>query len=93
MENSESRQIELTKSEQEILQGSSGSVLQKVMETVVRYGEALNAPRLVEITGPGHLVIPWAIPGICPPPGAAGGVGGSWTENHLSVYAGSPSTT
>jgi predicted aconitase len=67
MENKGYRQIELTKSEQEILRGSSGAVMQKVMETVVRYGEALNAPRLVEITGPGHLVIPWAIPGICPP--------------------------
>ena len=34
MDNKEHRQIELTASEQEILRGSSGSVLQKVMETV-----------------------------------------------------------
>jgi len=67
MENLQQWQINLSKNEQEILNGSSCLVLQKVMETVVRYGEALKAPRLAEITGSGHLVIPWSIPGISPP--------------------------
>ena len=67
MENLQQWHINLSKNEQEILKGSSNPVLQKVMETVVRYGEALKAPRLAEITSSGHLVIPWSIPGISPP--------------------------
>jgi predicted aconitase len=59
--------ISLTKEEREVLQGKGGPILQKVMETVVRYAEALGAERLVEIEGPGHFVIPWASPGIAPP--------------------------
>ena len=41
--------------------------MQKVMETVVHYAEALHAERLVDIEGPGHFVIPEALPGISPP--------------------------
>lgn len=41
--------------------------MQKVMKTVVLYGEALGAERLVDIEGEGHFVIPWASPGIAPP--------------------------
>jgi predicted aconitase len=59
--------ISLTDDELDILAGKQGSTLQKVMETVVSYGEALGADRLVEIEGPGHFVIPWASPGIAPP--------------------------
>lgn len=59
--------IKLTKIESDILQGSQGPTLQKVMKTVVRYGEALQAERLVDIEGPGHFVIPWSSPGIAPP--------------------------
>ena len=41
--------------------------MQKIMETVVLYGEALNAEKLVDLEGPGHFVIPWCNPGISPP--------------------------
>lgn len=63
MLNPDQLKIQLSQSEQEILDGSGGPVLQKVMETVARYGKALNAPCLAEIMGPGHLVIPWSVPG------------------------------
>lgn len=59
--------IKLTQEEQDILQGKQGETLQKVMKTLVLYGEALDAERLVDIEGDGHFVIPWAIPGIAPP--------------------------
>ncbi len=59
--------IELTDGERDILHGNHGATLQKVLETVVRYAEALGAERLVDIEGPGHFVIPWASPGIAPP--------------------------
>jgi predicted aconitase len=59
--------IELTEDERATLRGERGAVLRKVIETVVRYAEALGAERLVDIEGPGHFVIPWASPGIAPP--------------------------
>jgi predicted aconitase len=40
--------------------------MQKVMQTVALYGEALGAERLVNIEGDGHFVIAYAIPGIAP---------------------------
>jgi len=58
--------IHLSQDERDILNGNQGPVLQKVMETVVLFGEALGADRLVDIDGPGHFVIPWCIPGIAP---------------------------
>jgi predicted aconitase len=58
--------IKLTQEEQDILLGSEGPTMQKVMKTVVLYGEALCAERLVDIEGAGHFVIPWASPGIAP---------------------------
>lgn len=58
--------IQLTEGELAVLQGKQGSVMQKVMETVVRYGEALNAEKLVDIEGSGHFVIPYSNPGIAP---------------------------
>jgi len=58
--------IELAQEEIDILQGKQGPVLQKVMETVVLYGEALGAERLVDLGGDGHFVIAYAIPGIAP---------------------------
>ena len=58
---------ELTDEEREVLGGKHGETLQRVMETVVQYAEALGAKRLVDIGGPGHFVIPWASPGIAPP--------------------------
>ncbi len=58
MVNLDQLSIQLSKEEQEILQGSQGPVMQKVMGTVVLFGEALNADHLVDIEGLGHLVIP-----------------------------------
>ncbi len=57
----------LSEEDREILLGSQGPVVQKVMETVVAFGEALGAECLIDIEGPGHLVIPWSNPGISPP--------------------------
>lgn len=62
----ENPRIELSPEERDILQGGQGPSLQKAMETVVRYGEALGAKRLVDIEGDGHFVIAYAIPGIAP---------------------------
>jgi predicted aconitase len=58
--------IKLTQDEKDILHGSQGPSLQKIMKTVVLYGEALGAERLVDIEGDGHFVIPFAIPGTGP---------------------------
>ncbi len=49
-----------------ILQGGSGSVLQKVMETLVRYGDALGAQCFVDIEGSGHFALHHVLPGIGP---------------------------
>jgi predicted aconitase len=62
----ENLNIRLTQEERDILQGKQGPTMQKVMKTVVLYGEALGAERLVDIEGDGHLVIAYAIPGIAP---------------------------
>lgn len=62
----ENLRIKLTQEEWNILQGKQGPILQKVMQTVVLYGEALGAERLVDIEGEGHFVIAYAIPGIAP---------------------------
>jgi hypothetical protein len=59
--------IALTDEERETLNGAHGAPIQKIMETVVRRAEALGAERLADIEGPGHLVMPWAGPGIAPP--------------------------
>ena len=59
--------IKLTDDEKDILHGSQGQTMQKIMETVVLYGEALEAERLVDIEGPGHFVIAYSTPGIAPP--------------------------
>jgi len=67
MDNLDLLKIQLSQDERDILQGSRGSVFQKVMETVVTFGEALGAERLVDIEGAGHFVIAWSIPGISPP--------------------------
>ena len=58
--------MRLTEDEERVLAGAEGPVAQKVMRTVVRYGEALGAERLVDVTADGHMVIAYAIPGIAP---------------------------
>ena len=40
--------------------------MQRVLKTLVLYGEALGAERLVDINSDGHFVIAWATPGIAP---------------------------
>jgi predicted aconitase len=56
----------LTREEQGILDGRRGRTLQKVMRTLVHYGRALDAERLVDIEGNGHFSCPLALPGIGP---------------------------
>ncbi len=63
----ENLRIELTEEEWNILRGSQGPTMQKVMKTVALYGEALGADRLVDIGGDGHFALSWATPGIAPP--------------------------
>jgi len=62
----ESMSIGLTREEKQILEGKQGATLQQIMKTLVIYGEALRAERLVKITGKGHFVIAHCIPGISP---------------------------
>jgi len=62
----ENLNIKLTQEERAALRGKQGPTMQKVMKTVVLYGEALGAERLVDIEGDGHFVITYAIPGIAP---------------------------
>ena len=58
--------MKLTEEEKEILEGKKGAVLQKVMKSLVLYGEALDAEKLVDIEWPGHFSIPFAVPGVGP---------------------------
>lgn len=53
--------MKVTRDEQEILGGGQGLALQKVMKTLVAYGQALGAERFVEIEEPGTPVnnSPW----------------------------------
>ena len=67
MTDPENLRIRLTEEEQDILRGTQGPTMQKVMTTVVLYAEALGAERLVDIEGLGHFAIPWCTPGIAPP--------------------------
>ena len=48
--------MKLTAQEQAILDGKEGATKAKIMETMVRYGELFGAKRMVEVSGPGHLV-------------------------------------
>ncbi|MFC2164145.1 aconitase X [Acidobacteriota bacterium] len=56
--------MKLTQDEKDILAGGKGAVLQKIMKSLVLYGEALDAERLIDIEWPGHFAIPRAIPGV-----------------------------
>lgn len=49
--------MELTKRQQDILDGKEGEVKAKVMKTLVMYGETFGSEKMVDITGEyGHLV-------------------------------------
>jgi len=58
--------MELTDEEKEILEGKRGEVMRKILESVVLYGEAFEAKRLVPIDGPVHLVTSFGLSGIEP---------------------------
>ncbi|MGI5079966.1 DUF521 domain-containing protein [Treponema denticola] len=54
--------MQLTREQEEILNGSQGEMQAKVLKTLVMYGEAFGAKRLVKVTGKyGHLVTSFGI--------------------------------
>jgi hypothetical protein len=59
-------QMELTPEERDILDGKQGPTLQKVMRTLVIYGQAVEAKRFVDIEWDGHFAIHHVLPGIGP---------------------------
>lgn len=62
MESHHTPNMRLTAEEQELFEGTQGPVMQKIMKTLVLYGEALGAERFVDIEGFGHFAIPFALP-------------------------------
>lgn len=66
MDNFEKSNLVLTREEKNILEGKAGKTLQKVLKTIVAYGKAIGAEKLVDLEGNGHFVITYAIPGIAP---------------------------
>ena len=58
--------MRLTNEEQDILDGKQGDILQKTMETIVRYGEMYDAECLVPLDGPVHLVCSFGMPALKP---------------------------
>jgi len=54
--------MKLTKEQQAILDGSKGETMAKVMKTLVMYGDAFDAKRMVPITSKyGHTVLSFAV--------------------------------
>lgn len=51
------QKMTLTQAEQDILDGKKGETLAKVMKTVVAYGEAFGATKLVDLGGHPHTVL------------------------------------
>ena len=51
------RKIKLTKEEQDIMDGKQGEVLANLMKTVVTYGTAFGADKLVKLGGNPHTVL------------------------------------
>lgn len=58
--------MKLTNEEQDILNGKHGDILQKTMETLVRYGDMYDADCLVPLDGPVHLVCSFGMPALKP---------------------------
>ena len=56
--------MELTRDERAVLDGNRGEIPRKLLLTMVRFGEAMDAERLVPVEAPGHLVIPESKPGV-----------------------------
>lgn len=54
--------MQLTKEQQELLDGSRGEIMAKVMKTLVAYGDAFEAERMVPVTSEyGHTVISFGL--------------------------------
>ena len=49
--------MNLTDEEKAILNGKQGETKQKILQTVIKYGEIFNATELVEITHNPHFVL------------------------------------
>jgi predicted aconitase len=58
--------MDLTGEEKEILRGGKGPALQKIMRTLVWYGQTLGAKRFVDIEGDGHFALSSLLPGTGP---------------------------
>ncbi|MCL2154824.1 MAG: aconitase X catalytic domain-containing protein [Leptospirales bacterium] len=58
--------MKLTPEESAILKGEKGEVLQKAMESIVRYGDIYGAECLADINAPTHLVTSFGIPMLKP---------------------------
>lgn len=54
--------MQLTHEEKDILAGNQGDILQKLVETIVRYGDIFDADKLVSLTHSSHLVTSFGIP-------------------------------
>lgn len=53
--------MQLTKEEIDILNGSQGEVMAKIMKSLVMYGDVFNASRMVKINAPAHFVTSFGI--------------------------------
>ena len=59
--------MNLTKEQQEILDGAKGDVLARVMQTLVRYGELFGADSMVPVTSQyNHLVTSFGLKALTP---------------------------
>ena len=59
--------MRLTQEQQEILNGSRGQTMAKVMETLVRYGELYDADAMIPVTGKyNHLVTSFGLKALTP---------------------------
>ena len=59
--------MQLTQEQQQILEGSRGQPMAKVMQTLVRYGELYNADAMIPVTGKyNHLVTSFGLKALTP---------------------------
>lgn len=56
--------IELTREEKDILNGKKGEVMRKALKSVVLYGRAFGARRLLDVNTPVHLVTSFGMTGL-----------------------------
>lgn len=59
--------MQLTQEQQQILEGSRGQTMARVMQTLVRYGELYNADAMIPVTGKyNHLVTSFGLKALTP---------------------------